>query len=102
MKYAGYLHFRARVLIKEALRTAISGGIACATSLAGIADARFPFGRHDRRARRIWHDELQRQLGEIRLRAADAEGHPVLAGRSVAHDSGTSSSAVSSDCKGPN
>jgi len=64
------VHNRSHTLIERALREAAERGITCDSTLAGIADATSPFNRYDRRAQRIWHDELYHQMGDNRRHAA--------------------------------
>lgn len=73
MKYWNFVHNRSHALIEGALRAASDRGITCDSTLADLADATSPFDRYDRRAQRIWHDELYHQMGENRRHAALAQ-----------------------------
>jgi hypothetical protein len=70
MNYWDFVHNRSHAVIEGALRAAAERGITCEATLAGIADANSPSNRYDRRAQRIWHDELYHQMGENRRHAA--------------------------------
>lgn len=70
MKYARYIHFRARVLIEKARGEAANSDVNCEATLAGIAEANFASDRHHRRAHRFLHDKLKRQFGMSRRNGA--------------------------------
>lgn len=61
-----YLHDRSRTVIAEALAEAAARGHIGKTTLVDFVDESYPFNRHDLRARRIWHDELYRQIDGVR------------------------------------
>ena len=74
MNYWDFVHDRSRAVIEGALRAASARGVTSEGTLAGIAHASWPFDRFDRRAQRIWHDELYHQMGEQRRHAAVERG----------------------------
>jgi hypothetical protein len=61
-------------VIGGALRAAAARGIHCKATLIGIVDANSLFDRYDRRAQRIWHDELYHQMAENRRHADVVRG----------------------------
>src|SRR5262245_47300178 len=85
MNYTDYLHDTSHAVIEGALLAAAARGIACEATLRGIVDGSSPFNRDDRRAQRIWHDELHHQLGAKRRQSAvewgEARGGAGRAGR---------------------